>query len=165
MSATTNTTATTTTKASTRPACYTKTAWEKATFAAYLDLIGIVQRTMSISEYLTAHKALFTNCGIPCDEAHLISLVIAMAKDTTKDGEKVRKVNPIGSLRQFFNRTWAEKDALEVVYVAPSDPNAKKKSTPPKKKSSEEVAKEYFGNMSKEEKLAFIAKLMGETAA
>ena len=159
------TTTNTTTKATTRPACYSKSAWEKATFSAYLDLIAIVQRSLSISEYLTNHKALFANCGIPCDEGHLLSLVIAMAKDTTKDGEKVRKVNPIGSLRQFFNRTWADKDALEVVYTAPSDPNAKKPSKKAPKKSPEEVAKEYFGSMSKEEKAAFIAKLMGEVAA
>lgn len=162
----TNTTNTTTsTKAPTRPACYKKTAWEKVTFSAYLDLINIVQRSLSITEFLTNHKALFVNCGIPCDESHLLSLVIAMAKDTTKDGEKVRKINPIGSLRQFFNRTWAEKDALEVVYIAPSDPNAKKPSKKSPKKSKEEVAKEYFGSMTKEEKAAFIAKLMGEVAA
>ena len=159
------TTTNTTTKALTRPACYSKGDWEKATFSAYLDLIAIVQRSLSITEYLTTHKALFTNCGIPCDEGHLVSLVIAMARDTMQKGVEIRKVQPISNLRKFFFTTWATKDALEVVYTAPSDPNARKKPTPPKKKSAEEVAKEYFGSMSKEEKAAFIAKLMGEVAA
>lgn len=162
----TNTTNTTTsTKAPTRPACYTKTAWEKATFSAYLDLINIVQRSLSITEFLTNHKALFVNCGIPCDESHLLSLVIAMARDTTQKGVEIRKVQPISNLRKFFFTTWVTKDALEVVYAVPSNPDARKKPTPPKKKSAEEVAKEYFGSMTKEEKAAFIAKLMGEVAA
>ena len=160
-----STTTTNVTKSTTRPASFTKSQWDKATYTAYMGLISVVKGSKSVSVFLADNADLFTRSGVPTDEAHVLSLVIAMAKDTTVEGEKVRKVNPISSLRQFFNRTWVEKDALDVRFKAPAAPKESKPRTAKPKKSAEETVKAYFGAMSAEEKAKFIASLMGEIAA
>lgn len=159
------TTTATTPKNPSRPATFSKSQWDKATYTAYMGLVAIVERRSSIAAFLKANAALFLGCGVPADEEHVLSLVIAMAKDTTVDHEKVRKVNPIGSLRQFFNGAWAAKDALSISYKAPTAPKEPQPRKPKAKKSTEDTVKEYFGKMSPEEKAAFVAKLLGDIAA
>lgn len=153
-------------KPASRPACYSKSQWEKATYDAYMSLIALIKGEINQVTFLKRHSALFASCGVPADGKHMISLLISMAKDTSMEGEKVRKVNSITSLRQFFNRTWADKDALRVAYVEPKKPTEAKKSTTKAKKApvNEESVTKWVGKMSSEEKAAFIAKLMGEAA-
>ena len=155
-----DTTMTTTKKPATRPEGYTKSAWEKATYTAYMGLIAIVERRATIAQYLKANADLFKGCGMPADEAHVLSLCIAMAKDTTVDHEKVRKVNPIGSLRQFFNGAWAAKDAMAVSYKAPAAPKEAKPKAPKAKKTTEQTIKDAFAKMDAGQKAALIAQLL-----
>ena len=161
----TNATNNTQVKSTTRPATFTKSQWDRATYNAYLSLVSLVKGSKSISEYITENADLFTRSGVPADEAHVVSLLVSMTRDTTVDGDKVRKVNPISSLRQFFNRSWSEKDALEVYYKAPAAPKESKPRTAKAKKTPEQTIKEYFGKMTPAEKAAFVANLMGEIAA
>lgn len=160
-----STTTTNVTKSTTRPATFTKSQWDRATYNAYLSLISLIKGSKSVSEYIADNADLFTRSGVPADEVHVLSLLVSMAKDTTVDGDKVRKVNPISSLRQFFNRTWVEKDALEVYYKAPAAPKEAKPRAAKPKKTAEQTVKEYFGAMTPEQKAQFIASLMGEIAA
>lgn len=147
-------------KPTTRPATFSKSQWDKATYTAYMGLIAIVERRATIATFLKDNAGLFMGCGVPADEAHVLSLVIAMAKDTTVDHEKVRKVNPIGSLRQFFNTQWAVKDALKVSYKAPTQPKEPQPRTPKAKKSPEETVVSLFSKMNDAEKAALVAKLL-----
>lgn len=151
-------------KSTTRPEGYTKSAWEKATYTAYMGLIAIVERRATIAQYLKANAALFTGCGMPADESHVLSLVISMAKDATVDHEKVRKVNSIGSLRQFFNGAWVAKDALAVSYKAPAVPKEPKPRQPKAKKTPEETMKSLFSKMTPEQQAAMIAQLLTPAA-
>lgn len=164
MSTTNNTQATTATTKTTpkRPEGFTKHAWDTSTYAAYLDLVKVVSRSVSIADYLTAHAALFTNAGVPADEPTVISLVIAMAKDTTKAHEKVRHINPISQLRAFFNGGWKDRAALRIDYKAPTAP---KKSEPKPKKSKQDTMVDWFNGMSAEERQALLAALTGQSAA
>lgn len=163
-------TTTTTTKKATRPEGLSLNQWNRATYAAYMGLLSLVERKITIARYLKDNAALFLACGIPADEGHVLSLAIAMAKDATVDHQKVRKVLSIGSLRSFFNRTWAEKDALPISYKAPAkpaDPKAKKapKAKAPRTKDEQmDAATRWFSKMSTDEQNAFLAKLLGEAA-
>lgn len=123
-------------KSTTRPDTYTKAAWDKATFDAYLGFVSVIERKTAPETYLTDHVALFNGCGMPADVDHLLSLTIAMAKDGTKDGEKVRNVLSITSFRQFFNGQWIERENRKVVYKAPKAPKpaAEKKPSAQSKK-------------------------------
>lgn len=107
-----------------RPDTFTKSQWDKDTYDAYIGLIHVIQRTTTPEEYLVNTAALFNACGMPADVDHLLSLSIAMAKDTTVDGEKVRKVSSIAVFRQFFNGAWEERENRRVAYVAPKAPKA-----------------------------------------
>lgn len=168
MSTTTNTT----TKKATRPEGLSLNQWNRSTYAAYMGLLSLVERKTTIARYLKDNGALFLACGIPADEGHVLSLCIAMAKDATVDHQKVRKVLSIGSLRSFFNRTWAEKDALPISYKAPTkpaDPKAKAKKAPkakaPRTKEEQmDAATRWFSKMSTDEQNAFLAKLLGDVA-
>lgn len=151
---------TTENKPATRPATFSESQWKRATYTAYMDLVAIVERRMTIAQYLKAHAGLFMGCGVPADEQHMLSLVIAMAKDTTVDHEKVRKVVSVASLRQFFNGAWQAKDAMKVVYKAPSKPQEPQPRTPKAKKSTEETVVSLFSKMTEAEKAALVAKLL-----
>ena len=123
-------------KTTTRPDTYTKAAWEKATFDAYLGFVHVIERKTAPETYLADHVALFNGCGMPADVDHLLSLTIAMAKDGTKDGEKVRHILSITTFRQFFNGQWIERENRKVVYTAPKAPKpaAEKKPSAQSKK-------------------------------
>lgn len=149
---------TTTTK---RPATFTKSAWEKATFHAFLALIDLVQGKTTVSNYLTDNAILFKASGVPADEKHVLSLLISMAKDRTEQGDKVRHVMPISYLRSYFNGGWVSKDALRITATIPTAPKTTATKAP--KKAQDSVTK-WFGTLSDAEKQAFIAKLMGEAA-
>ena len=159
------TTTTNATKPATRPDSFTKSQWDKATYTAYMSLISLAQGKVSVAQFLKDNLDLFTRSGVPADEAHVLSLVIAMAKDTTMSGEKVRKVNPIGSLRQFFNRTWAEKDALEVRYKTPTAPKESKPRSGNGSKKGPTKAELEAQNAELTRKLAEIQALMGISVA
>lgn len=153
MSTTTNTAATTNAKKpSSRPACFSKKDWENLTFDAYKDLVALVEGKTTGVKFLNRHVQLFKKCGIPADGKHLLSLVIAMAKDTTQDHEKVRKILSISTFRQFFNKTWAEKDAMKVVSDA-------------KARGYKEHAKSTKNGPTKAELAAMNAELAKEIAA
>lgn len=165
----TTTTNTTTTKKATRPEGLSLNQWNRATYAAYMGLLSLVERKTTIARYLKDNAALFLACGIPADEGHVLSLCIAMAKDATVDHQKVRKVLSIGSLRSFFNRTWAEKDALPISYKAPTAPKESKPRTAKAKapRTTEEqmdAATKWFSKMTADEQGKFLAKLLGEAA-
>ena len=158
MSTTTNTTIT---KKSTRPATFTKSQWDKATYDCYMALVTLVKGEITLKQFTNKAAGLFTACGVPCDSQHIVSLLIAMTKDTTKDHEKIRKVNSITGLRQFFNGAWEAKDSLQVVYNAGKAPTEKaKKANKAKKPVTENAVTQWFGQMSAAEKTAFINKLM-----
>ena len=169
MSTNTNNTVNTnaTVKSPNRPACYTKLTWERATYSAYMSFIAMVKGELSMKQYLTKNAELFKACGVPADGKHLTSLIIAMAKDTTIDHEKCRKVSSITTMRQFFNKTWKEKDSYNVRFVEPKAPKADD-STKSKKakqaKVTEQGVTEWFNKMTESERKAFVAKLMGEAA-
>lgn len=109
-------------KSTSRPDCFTKSQWDNQTYNAYIAFIQVIQRVTTPEEYLIATTPLFNACGMPADMDHLLSLAIAMAKDTTTDGEKVRKVSSISTFRQFFNGAWVERENRPVVFVAPKAP-------------------------------------------
>ena len=109
-------------KSTSRPDCFTKSQWDTQTYNAYIQFIQVIQRVTTPEEYLVATTPLFNSCGIPADMDHLMSLAIAMAKDTTTDGMKVRKVSSISTFRQFFNGAWVERENRPVVFVAPKAP-------------------------------------------
>lgn len=109
-------------KSTSRPDCFTKSQWDNQTYNAYIQFIQVIQRVTTPEEYLVATTPLFNSCGMPADMDHLLSLAIAMAKDTTTDGEKVRKVSSISTFRQFFNGAWVERENRPVVFVAPKAP-------------------------------------------
>lgn len=109
-------------KSTSRPDCFTKSQWDNQTYNAYIQFIQVIQRVTTPEEYLVATTPLFNSCGMPADMDHLLSLVIAMAKDTTTEGMKVRKVSSISTFRQFFNGAWLERENRPVVFVAPKAP-------------------------------------------
>ena len=154
-------------KSSKRPDGFTEKSWDQATYGAYIGLVNIVKGQATMEEYLTRNASLFNACGMPADETHFLSLLIAMAQDTSDKGEKVRKVKARATLSAFFNGGWMEKDSLRVSYNAGKDPSTKKYGSDSKKakKTPEQTIKEYFGKMTPAEKAAFVANLMGEIAA
>lgn len=111
-------------KKGSRPATFTKSAWDMATYAIYMDLIHVVEGKLSIRDFMANSAPLYNACGMPADGYHFTSLLIAMARDTSVKGEKVRKVNAISSLRQFFNQGWVERESRPVVYTEPKAPKA-----------------------------------------
>lgn len=121
-------------KSTSRPDCYTKAAWENATFNAYLDFVKVIERKATPEDYLSKHVALFNTCGMPADVDHLLSLTIAIAKDTTVKGEAVRKVLSCTTFRQFFNGAWLERENRTVVYTAPKAPKPEQPKAPKKVK-------------------------------
>lgn len=157
-------------RAPSRPANFAKKAWDQATYDAYLDLVKIVTSSMSIPEFLTAHAALFANANVPAVESTVISLLIAMAKDTSKkdketgESEKIRHINPIASLRAFFNGGWKERASYRIDYTAPKAPK-KNEPKPKVKKSASETIVGLFNGMTEEERAALIAALTGNKAA
>lgn len=121
-------------KKGSRPSTFTKSAWDMATYAVYMDLIHVVEGKLSIRNFMENSAPLFNACGMPADGYHFTSLVVAMARDTSVKGEKVRKVNAISSLRQFFNQGWVERENRQVVYNAPKAPATPKAPKPAKHK-------------------------------
>ena len=109
-------------KSTSRPDCFTKSQWDTQTYQAYMSFVHVIERRETPEDFLLANVGLFNSCGMPADMDHLISLVAAMVKDTTADGEKVRKVSAISSFRQFFNGAWVERESRRVAYVAPKAP-------------------------------------------
>ena len=112
-------------KRGSRPATFTKDAWKMATYAVYLDLVHVVEGKLSIRDFMTNSAPLFNACGMPADGYHFTSLLIAMVKDTTEKGEKVRKVSAISSLRSFFSGAWVERENRKVVANAGAVPENK----------------------------------------
>ena len=119
-----------------RPDTFTKSQWDKDTYDAYIQFVQVIQRVTTPEEYLVTATPLFNACGMPADMDHLMSLAIAMAKDTTTNGMKVRKVSSISTFRQFFNGQWVERENRKVVYKAPKAPKpaAEKKPSAQSKK-------------------------------
>lgn len=109
-------------KSTSRPDCFTKSQWDTQTYNAYIQFIQVIQRVTTPEEYLVATTPLFNACGMPADMDHLLSLAIAITKDTTTEGEKVRKVSSIATFRQFFNGAWVERESRRVAFVAPKAP-------------------------------------------
>ena len=109
-------------KSTSRPDCFTKSQWDTQTYNAYIQFIQVIQRVTTPEEYLVATTPLFNACGMPADMDHLLSLAIAITKDTTTEGEKVRKVSSIATFRQFFNGAWVERENRRVAFVAPKAP-------------------------------------------
>ena len=124
---------TTKTPKATRPANYTKAAWEKATYTVYLRLIELVKGG-TISAFTTNAdvRALFEGTGIAktTEERQIqtVNLLITMAKDRTSKGEKERHVLPCSTLRAFFNGEYAKKAALPVTYALPKAPKTTTKT-------------------------------------
>lgn len=119
-------------KSTSRPDCFTKAMWDTQTYNAYMGFVHVIERRETPENYLLIHASLFNVCGMPADIDHLISLTAAMVKDTTSEGEKVRKVSAISSFRQFFNGAWVERENRKVVYTTPKAP----KPAAPKKPST-----------------------------
>lgn len=123
-------------KSTSRPDTFTKSQWDTQTYDAYIKFIRVIQRITTPEEYLATTASLFNACGMPADMDHLLSLAIAITKDTTAEGEKVRKVSSIASFRQFFNGAWEERENRRIAYVAPKAPKpaAEKKPSANSKK-------------------------------
>ena len=121
-------------KKGSRPATFTKSTWDTATYAVYLDLVRVVEGKLSIRDFMANSAPLYNACGMPSDGYHFTSLLVAMARDTSVKGEKVRKVSAISSLRQFFNQGWVERENRKVVYTEPKVPAAPKPKAAPKAK-------------------------------
>ena len=143
----TNTTSTNTTlnkygfivpeKNGSRPATFTKAAWDKRTYDAYLGFIHVIDGTLTQDKYLRRAKELFNAVGMPADDYHFTLLVLAVAKDTTvTDVGKAHKINAISSFRQFLNGGWIEREGRAVVYTAPRAPEASTASTSKGKKDA-----------------------------
>lgn len=121
-------------KKGSRPATFTKSTWDTATYAVYLDLVRVVEGKLSIRDFMANSAPLYNACGMPADGYHFTSLLVAMARDTSVNGEKVRKVSAISSLRQFFNQGWVERENRKVVYTAPKAPKPAAAPKAPKAK-------------------------------
>ena len=169
------TTITNATKPATRPATFTKKAWDTQTYDAYIDYVHMIEHQTKAEDYLKKWASLFNLCGMTADVDHLLSLSIAVAKDTTINGSKevkgeaVRKVNVIGSFRAFFNGGWMERDSRRVVYtmpkVNPHDKKAKSSGSGNGSKKGPTKAELEAQNAELTRKLAEIQALMGISAA
>lgn len=148
-------------KPASRPACFTKSAWETATYDAYKGIVALVEGKTTGAKFLNRHANLFKSCGIPADGIHLLRLVTFMSNYTTYGGDKVLKVKAVSTLRKYFNGEWASLDARRVVYdTKTKDPRTvtPKKSSKSKKVTTEAVT-EYIAALSPAEKAALIAAI------
>ena len=120
-------------KKGSRPATFTKSAWDQSTYNAYIAFVKVIEGEMTLDKWLKRAKNLFNACGMPNDDYHFTLLLMAMAKDTSVNHEKVHKVSAISSFRQFFNGGWIERENRQVVYNAPKAPATPKAPKAPKK--------------------------------
>ena len=139
------TTNTINTKPAKRPEGYTKNAWDTDTFRVYNGVIKLVKGEFTMPVFVNhpTVKDLMTRCcGATTPEdryALTVSLIISMAKDRTHNGEKERHINPIASLRSFFNGGYKLKSELPVTYTMPKEPKATAKKATTKAKASKPI--------------------------
>lgn len=124
-------------KKGSRPATFTKSQWEQSTYNAYIAFVKVVNGEMTQDRWLKRAKNLFNSCGMPADDYHYTLLLMAIAHDTTVDGEKAHKVSAVSSFRQFFNGGWIEREARKTVSNAGKAPS----SAPVAKKASKDPTK------------------------
>ena len=102
--------ANTTTKPATRPAGFTKREWDEKTVRAFKGLTMVVDGTLphcntSILKAYLRHPVvaeLFSQCGIPADEQHVLMLLFAMVRERREE----RHIVTVSSLRKWFNGGW-----------------------------------------------------------
>ena len=158
----TNTTNTNTTKKATRPAGFTKAAWENDTFRVYTGLIKLVKGEILAPQFINhpTVKTLMEKCcdaKTPNDRWGLfVNLVVSMNNYGTSDHVKVNKIKSITTLRQWFNGQWAEKATRPVVYKEPKDPTkkAEKKATKPAPKKIKNVSVDQWVKGLSEDQIA-----------
>lgn len=109
-------------KKGSRPATFTKDAWDHSTYNAYIAFIKVIEGEMAQDRWLKRAKQLFNACGMPADDYHYTLLLLAVAHDTTANKEKVHKVSAISSFRQFFNGGWIERESRKTVANAGKNP-------------------------------------------
>ena len=148
---------TTIAKKATRPAGFTKAAWESETFRVYNGLVKLVKGEILAPAFVNhpVVKSLMEKCcnaKTPDDRWGLfVNLIVSMNNYGTADHVKVNKVKSITTLRQWFNGQWAEKATRPVVYKEPKNPADKKANKPSPKKVNNASIEKWMKGLTPEQ--------------